>query len=82
MDADERIRGAIAASGLAIKEGKSLSLTGVSGCGYEVISVVGLGEAEKIHADRTVDENEEIEVTAEKVRKAIVAGIADVKSKP
>ena len=29
-----------------------------------------------------VDENEEIELTAEKVRKAVVAGIADLKAKP
>ena len=67
---------------MAIKEGKAVSLTGLSGCGFEVVSVVGLGDAEKMKALEEVDENEEIEVTAERIRKAVVAGMADVKAKP
>ena len=82
IDADESIRGALTASGFAIKEGKAVTLTGVAGCGYEVVSVVGLGEEEKLAKEEEVDENEEIELTAEKVRKAVVAGIADLKAKP
>jgi len=82
VDANESIRGALATAGFAVKEGKAVSLTGVSGCGYEVVSVVGLGEEEKLKKEEEVDENEEIELTAEKVRKAVVAGIADLKAKP
>ena len=79
LDADERIRGALTTSGLAIKEGKAVSLAGVSGCGYESVSVVGLGEAEKMKdGNAEIDEQEEIELKAERIRKAVAAGIKDV----
>ena len=67
---------------MSIKPGKAISLAGVPECGFEVVSVVGLGEAEKLNAEEEIDENEEIEVIREGVRKAIAAGIADVKGKP
>ena len=82
IDAEDRLQSAIAASGLAIKAGKAVSLTGVSGCGFEVVSVVGLGEAEKLAGKEAIDENEEIEVIRENVRKAVAAGVKDVSAKP
>ena len=81
IDADETIRSAMVASGVAVKEGASTTLTGLSGCAFRVVSVVGLGPADDIKADADVDENEEIELVAEKVRKAVAAGIKDINAK-
>ena len=56
-----------------------MSLAGVSGCGYELVSVVGLGEEEKMKdGNAEIDEQEEIELKAERIRKAVAAGIKDV----
>jgi len=70
---------AVKKSGLLIKEGKSVTFTGIAE-NYQMVSVVGLGP--KTFTGTEMDEEEELEAVGERIRKAVAAGITDLIAKP
>lgn len=75
--AADQVSAALRKSGLVLKQGKCLLLTGVSEQ-YPLLSVVGLGQKEETESE--VDENEGIETVSEKYRTAVASGVWQILS--